>query len=249
MQPLLGTVWLGRSWRHLSSCGSTNDEAAAWALAGAPHGAVVVADHQERGRGRQGRVWHSESADSLYFSTVLRPPLVPMQVPPLTLCAGVAVAEALARFEVTPSLKWPNDLLIDGKKIAGILTEMSAADPRGRVDHVILGIGVNLNTETWPPELGELATSLRQARGGRSVDRAIFAATLCERLEHWYDRFISDGPSAVSQGWRRFAAFFGRRVRAGALEGVAESLDDDGALVLRLDDGQARRITSGEVHL
>ncbi len=173
-----------------------------------------------------------------------------MQVPPLTLTAGVAVAEALARFEVTPQLKWPNDLLVDGKKIAGILTEMSASDGRSQVDSVILGIGVNLNTDAaaaWPPELQALATSLRQARGGRPVDRALFVATLCERLEHWYERFLSDGPGAVAEGWRRFAAFFGQRVRAGLVEGVAESLDDDGALVLRLDDGKAHRITSGEV--
>lgn len=248
MQPLLGTSWLGQAWRYLPTCGSTNDEAAAWAVAGAPHGAVVVADQQTRGRGRQGRLWVSDSADNLYFSTVLRPPLVPVEVPPLTLAAGVAVAEAMTRFEVTPSLKWPNDLLLDGKKLAGILTEMSAADPRGVVSHVVLGIGVNLNAEAWPSELGDIATSLRLARGGRPVDRVLFAAALCERLEHWYQTFISDGPSAVATGWRRFATFFGRRVRAGTLEGIAESLDDDGALVLRLDDGRAHRITSGEVH-
>ncbi len=126
VQPRLATDWLGRAWRHLPTTGSTNDEAAAWARAGAPAGAVVVADAQTRGRGRLGRRWHSPSGASLYFSVVLRPPLPPHRVPPLTLAAGVAVAEALTALDITPQLKWPNDVLLDGKKVAGILTEMSS---------------------------------------------------------------------------------------------------------------------------
>jgi BirA family biotin operon repressor/biotin-[acetyl-CoA-carboxylase] ligase len=253
---LLGTGWVGRTWRHVAACGSTNDEAAAWARAGAPAGAVVTADAQERGRGRLGRRWHSPSGDSLYFSLVLRPALAPREVPPVTLAAGVAVAEALARFEVTPQLKWPNDLLLGGKKVAGILTEMASA--RDRIEHLVVGIGVNLNARAFPDEIRAIATSLAEARGlppertpDHTVDRALFAATLCERLEVWVERFVADGAPAVVEGWKRFAPFFGTRLKVsagrGALEGVAEDLEPDGALRLRLDDGRIERVIAGEV--
>jgi BirA family biotin operon repressor/biotin-[acetyl-CoA-carboxylase] ligase len=249
VKPLLATAWLGRAWRHLAVCGSTNDEAAAWARAGAPEGAVVVADAQERGRGRLGRAWHSPPGDSLYFSVVLRPRLPLERVPPLTLAAGVAVCEAVARFDVAPSLKWPNDLLASGRKLAGILTE--AASQRDRVEHVIVGIGVNLNNAAFPDELSSIATSLRQERGGRAVDRAAFAAVLCERLELHVERFVESGAAAVAAAWRRHAAFFGARVRVttglAPVVGRAEGIDDDGALLLRLDDGRLLRLHAGEL--
>jgi BirA family biotin operon repressor/biotin-[acetyl-CoA-carboxylase] ligase len=245
----LTTAWLGRAWRHLPSIGSTNDEAAAWARAGAPAGAVVVADELTRGRGRLGRRWHSPPGESLYYSVVLRPPLPPHRVPPLTLAAGVAVAEALVGLDIVPQLKWPNDVLIDGKKVAGILTEMSS--DLDRVHHVVVGIGVNLNTLAFPDELVAIATSAALARGGAAVGRADFAASLSARLEHWFDHFVSDGTAAVTAAWKQHARFFGRRVRVTAgrdvLEGLAEDLDDDGALRLRLDDGRVTRIIAGEV--
>jgi BirA family biotin operon repressor/biotin-[acetyl-CoA-carboxylase] ligase len=248
VQPRLVTHWLGRAWRHLPTTGSTNDEAAAWARAGAPAGAVVVADAQTRGRGRLGRRWHSPPGASLYFSVVLRPPLPPHRVPPLTLAAGVAVAEALTALDITPQLKWPNDVLLDGKKVAGILTEMSS--DLDRVHHVVVGIGVNLNTRDFPEELAAIATSAALVRG-LPVVRADFAAALCARLEHWVDRFVAEGASVVATAWKQHARIFGRRVRVTAgrdvIEGVAEDLDDDGALRLRLDDGRTTRVIAGEV--
>ena len=243
----LATAWLGRSWRALGECASTNDEAAAWARAGAPAGAVVVAETQTRGRGRQGRVWHSPPGAALFFSVVLRPPLPPMKVPPLTLAAGVALAETAARFEVMPSLKWPNDLLVDGRKAAGILTE--SACQGGRLEHVIVGIGVNLNVDQFPPELAEIATSLHRARG-RTIDRSELAAVLCERLEVWHDRFVAGGAGEVVGAWKSFARFFGRRVEVALgnerVAGVAEDLDEDGALRLRTERGIVR-VMAGEV--
>ncbi|HEX4456892.1 MAG TPA: biotin--[acetyl-CoA-carboxylase] ligase [Polyangia bacterium] len=248
VQPRLATDWLGRAWRHLPTTGSTNDEAAAWARAGAPAGAVVVADTQTRGRGRLGRRWHSPPGASLYCSVVLRPPLPPYRVPPLTLAAGVAVAEALTALDITPQLKWPNDVLLDGKKVAGILTEMSS--DLDRVHHVVVGIGVNLNTRDFPDELAAIATSAALVRGAPVV-RADFAAALCARLEHWFDRFVAEGPAVVAAAWKQHARIFGRRVRVTAgrdvLEGTAEDLEDDGALRLRLDDGRTTRVIAGEV--
>jgi BirA family transcriptional regulator, biotin operon repressor / biotin---[acetyl-CoA-carboxylase] ligase len=248
--PRLTTAWLGRAWRHHAIIGSTNDDAAAWARAtpGAPTGAVVVADAQEKGRGRLGRRWHSPPGESLYLSVVLRPPLPPHRVPPLTLAAGVAVAETLVAFDVTPSLKWPNDVQLDGKKVAGILTEMSA--DIDRVHHLVVGIGVNLNARAFPDELAAIATSVAIVRGA-SVSRSELVATLCARLENWFNQFVADGAAPVVAAWKQHARFFGRRVQVTSgrdrLEGVAEDLEDDGALRLRLDDGRAARIVAGEV--
>jgi BirA family biotin operon repressor/biotin-[acetyl-CoA-carboxylase] ligase len=244
----LESAWLGRAWRHFASCSSTNDEAAAWARAGAPAGAVVVADAQERGRGRLGRRWHSPPGASLYLSVVLRPPLLPHRVPPLTLAAGVAVAETLAEYDVAPALKWPNDVQLGGKKVAGILTEMSCE--LDRVQHIVVGIGVNLNVTAFPDELSAIATSLAHERGS-PVERAAFAARLCAHLEGWHDRFLADGAPAVVAGWKRFAAFFGRRITVTSgrdvIAGIAEDLDGEGALLLRRDDGDLARVISGEV--
>lgn len=248
--PKLTTSWLGRAWRHVARIGSTNDEAGAWARAGAAAGAVVVADEQTRGRGRLGRRWHSPPGQSLYLSVVLRPPLAPHRVPPVTLAAAVAVAETLVGCDVAPALKWPNDVLLDGKKVAGILTEMSA--DLDRVHHVVVGIGVNLNTVQFPDDLGAIATSVAESRG-TAVVRADFAAALCGRLEHWFDQFVADGAAPVVAAWKQHARFFGRRVHVSAgrdqLDGVAEDLEEDGALRLRLDDGRVTRIVAGEVQI
>jgi BirA family biotin operon repressor/biotin-[acetyl-CoA-carboxylase] ligase len=186
------------------------------------------------------------------LSVVLRPPLPPHRVPPLTLAAGVAVAEALvdalAAAGVAPALKWPNDVQLDGKKVAGILTEMSA--DVDHVHHLVVGIGVNLNARAFPDELAAIATSVAVARG-EPLGRAEFAAALCARLEYWFDRFIADGAPAIVAAWKQHARCFGRRVRVTAgrdvIEGVAEDLDDDGALRLRADDGRVVRIVAGEV--
>jgi BirA family biotin operon repressor/biotin-[acetyl-CoA-carboxylase] ligase len=184
----------------------------------------------------------------LYLSVVLRPPLPPHRVPPLTLAAAVAVAEAMVAFDVTPSLKWPNDVQLEGKKVAGILTEMSA--DFDRVHHLVVGIGVNLNARAFPEELAGLATSVALVRGA-PLSRAEFAARLCGRLEHWFNQFVAEGSAPVVAAWKQHARFFGRRVVVTAgrdrIEGVAEDLEDDGALRLRLDDGRTTRVVAGEV--
>jgi BirA family biotin operon repressor/biotin-[acetyl-CoA-carboxylase] ligase len=256
--PLLGTTWLGHAWWHLDRCDSTNDLAAAWARGEAaersgraPHGAVVVTEIQERGRGRQGRRWHQAPGESLAMSIVLRPPLPPARLPPITLVAGVAVAEAVARHDVRPRLKWPNDVLGGdggpggrGRKLAGILTEVAG-------DAVVVGIGVNLNVAVLPDEIAEIATTLQRERGGRAVDRALFAAALCERMEAWTERFIVEGPAPVVAAWRGHADFFGAPIAlvdgARRTEGIAEGLEDDGALRVRLADGRVVRVIAGEV--
>ncbi len=247
----LDSAWLGRPLRHLERCASTNDEAAAWArdpLAPAPAGAIVIAESQTKGRGRLGRTWHSPPRENLYFSTVLRPPLAPPAAPPLTLAAAVALAEAAEAEGATVELKWPNDLLLDGKKLAGILTEMSTSS--SRIQFVIVGIGVNLNTRAFPAELAARATSLSAALA-RTIDRAAFTATLCAALERWHDRLVAEGPAPILAAWKERARLFGTRVTVHAngapITGIAEDLDPDGALRLVADDGRRLRIIAGEI--
>jgi len=216
---------------------------------------VVVAEAQTAGRGRLGRTWHSPPGAGLAFSVVLRPDRPPAHIPPLTLLAGAAVAEALLRFGVAPTLKWPNDVQLrvgDGtpKKVAGILTEM--ATEGDRVGHVVVGIGLNVNgagADFPPPELADRATSLQLALG-RPLDRAAVLAAVLDQLEIAYDAFRADGPPAAVARWTRHAAL-GVRCRVlvdGAqLEGVALGIDADGALRLAGDDGRVHRVLSGEI--
>ncbi|MEK6608085.1 MAG: biotin--[acetyl-CoA-carboxylase] ligase [Myxococcota bacterium] len=248
VEPLLETRWLGRQWHWHDEVGSTNDEARALAEAGAPHGAVVVAEAQTRGRGRLGRAWHSPPRAGLHLSALLRPTIAPGEAPPITLAAGLAVAEAVEGSGLPDvRLKWPNDVRAGGRKLAGILTELAAeAD---RIRFLVVGIGVNVNTESFPVELDESATSLRLALG-RPVDRAIFTADLCRRLERWVDLFLADGAAPILAAFRARAEL-GRPVRVDTgtrvVDGVSEDVDDAGALLVRTPDGAIVRVTSGDV--
>jgi BirA family biotin operon repressor/biotin-[acetyl-CoA-carboxylase] ligase len=188
-----GARWIGRELVLADDTASTNDDAMARGRAGGAHGLVVIADTQSKGRGRQGHVWHSPPGENLYLSVLLRLDVAPLRVPPLTLAAGVAVADAVNALGVRASLKWPNDVLVerDGayRKVAGILTEMST---RGmRADAIVVGIGLNVNTEAFPPEL-PLASSLRREAGGAAFDRADVAARVLVALEERVDRFIAE---------------------------------------------------------
>ena len=247
----LRTRWLGHPCEVVGSCASTNDLGAERARAGAAEGLVIVSDQQSSGRGRLGRQWFSPRGDNLYLSILLRPQRPAVQIPPLTLLAGAALAEALAGFNVTPRLKWPNDLQlpINGqpRKAAGILTEMVSEG--GRVSHVVVGIGLNVNGVTFPPELAGLATSLALARGG-PVDRVAVLCALLASFEEAYDRFREEGPAVAVTRWTAHAAL-GTRCRVTIdgqpVVGVALGLDPDGALRVRDDDGRVLRVISGEI--
>lgn len=240
LPPSLQTKWLGRAWRHLASCESTNDEARAWAERGAPHGAVVTSDRQTRGRGQRGRVWHSE-VKNLYYSVVLRPTWTMAEAPPLTLAVGVALCEAARWFDSRATLKWPNDVLIDGKKIAGILTE-GRAEGAG-FSHIVVGVGCNLGEQAFPDELAAIATWL-------DADRSAFTATLCAALEARYEQLARGERAAILADWQARSSIFGRQTTvstpSGPIVGTPEALDDDGALCLRTAGGVVR-IVSGEL--
>jgi BirA family biotin operon repressor/biotin-[acetyl-CoA-carboxylase] ligase len=248
---LLATARMGRRCEVVAICASTNDRLAALARAGAPEGQLVLADAQTGGRGRLGRTWHSPAGESLYLSLLLRPSLTPATLPPLTLLAGVAVADALAAAGVAPVVKWPNDVLLpDGagtRKVAGILTEM--ATERERIRHVVLGIGINVNAVTFPPELANRAGSLRLATG-RPHDRGALAAAVLNAFEPAYDELMTAGAQRCLERFRARAGL-PRPCRlerdGGALEGVAIDVEVDGALLVRDAAGAVHRVMSGEI--
>lgn len=219
-------------------------QAVAFALAGegAPDRTVVVADHQTAGRGRFGRRWHDEPGASLLVSILLRPRLEPSRLPLLSYAAAVALAEALqAAAGLAGRLKWPNDVLVDGRKIAGILLESRI----GPVPAVVVGIGVNVAQRAFPPDLAPRVTSVALA-GGRSADREILLAALLERFDAWRGRLEGEGFAAVRERWLALSDTLGRRVRVDGRVGIAVDLDAEGALVLR-DGATLHRVIAGEM--
>lgn len=245
----LATRWLGRAYEWHPLCASTSDLAAERARAGAPAGLVICADAQTGGRGRLGRRWHSPAGENLYFSLLLRPTRPASEIPPLTLLAGAAVARAVAPLGVSPRLKWPNDVqLVDGeghrRKLAGVLTEMASAGDR--VEHVVVGVGLNVNATAFPAELADRATSLRSALG-RPIDRAGVLAAVLNAFEPLYDEFERRGPPVAVEAFAAYASLPERCRVDDRLQGVALGVDPDGALRLRDDAGQIHRVISGEV--
>lgn len=251
VRPHLEARWMGSRIEARDGCGSTNDEASALAVAGAHAGTVVVAESQSAGRGRLKRQWHSPSGKNIYLSAILRPNLPPTRVSVLTLASAVAVAQAIkSTCGVAATLKWPNDLYLDGRKVCGILTEMSA-DPE-TVRWIVVGIGINVNTETFPAPLDETATSLA-IRTNTSIHRPHLAAAVLNGLETWHDECVRKGSAPVLQAWREWPNILGLNVSVTApgttekITGVARDLDTDGALLLESDEGRLERIISGDV--
>lgn len=241
--------WLGCQRLELEECGSTNDEAARLARAGARHGTVVTARAQRTGRGREGRAWASPRDSGLYLSAVIRPPLPLVDVPPMTLAIGIGLCDAARAMGADAVLKWPNDALVHGKKLAGVLVE--AHSQGHRLDAVIVGIGVNLAGGGLPPELAATATSLAEAVGA-PVDRAGFIEQLLAHVERWIDRYIASGLAVIAPAWHdRMAIGISARATVAGLTlcGEVAGLDGDGALLLRDGGGQVHRVRSGDVEV
>jgi BirA family transcriptional regulator, biotin operon repressor / biotin---[acetyl-CoA-carboxylase] ligase len=240
-----------REIHHYYKIGSTNVTAMEAAAAGAPEGSVFLAEEQTAGRGRGANQWHSARSTGIYCSTVLRPNLPPSEALMLSLAAGLAVHSAVRAIDpgLQPDLKWPNDLLLDGKKFCGILVEMNAEATRVR--HMVVGIGINVNQVKFPDDLCEVATSLRLA-SGREWSRVELAAALLKSLDREYHDLVSK-PSAREAVLRRFTEHSsyvrGREVRIeenGEFEGISEGLDPRGFLQVRTAHG-VRTVLSGTV--
>jgi len=231
--------------------GSSNADAFRLAAEGAEEGTVVLADCQLAGKGRLGRRWESPAGVNLYCSVVLRPQLPPYEAPQLTFLSAVAVARTIqASTGLRASIKWPNDLLMNGRKVAGLLNEMHAETDR--IGFVILGIGVNLNmrADQFPSDLRSPATSL-MLESGSPVLRQAFTVRLLQELDREYTRFKLCGFGPVREEWACYCNAFGREVRVdaglGCLQGAFAGIDHDGALLMTLSDGRTERILSGDV--
>ena len=248
VQPLLPPGSLGEAgWVYVPQCGSTNVEAVALARTGAPHGMVVVAEQQGAGRGRRGRVFESPPG-GLYLSVVLRPPLPPQQAFRLTLCGALAVQRAVAAHGVAALVKWPNDVMVAGRKLSGVLTELSA--DAERIQHAVVGVGVNADTraDQFPEALRGVATSLRMETG-QPVPRVGLLVDVLAQMTAWYRQSLGNFP-AVIEAARRCSHTLGQKIRVtdgdAVVEGEAVDLDDEGALLVRTAHG-VRRIFSGDV--
>lgn len=246
----LGEYEIGKKIIHYFLTDSTNTVALGFAAEGAPHGTVVVAEEQSGGRGRFGRSWHSEKSSGIYVSIILRPALAPACAPILTLMAGLAARQAVESASgIAPDIRWPNDLMLNNKKMGGILTEMSAE--LDRIHFVVIGIGLNVNHREMPLDLKPIATSLR-IESGRSCSRIHLLAALLKEMQHFYSMLIEEGSAAITKQWESASSFArGKRIRvrlnSGETFGTTQGLESNGALRVRYDDGREEALISGEV--
>jgi len=242
---------VGREIHVFQETTSTNDIAARLAQGGSKEGAVVFAESQTKGRGRMGRAWISPAGKGLWFTVLLRPKIAPQATTQLTAAAATALCRAVTlQTGMTPEIKWPNDILIHGRKIAGILTEMSAE--LDQVQEVLLGVGMDVNLEEadFPGNLLRRATSLR-IETGQKINRAELAVAILRELDRDY-QVVSKGQfQRLAQQWEERCTTLGCQVaiRVGerVIRGRAESLDDDGALLIRGSHGHLERIVGGDV--
>lgn len=249
--PLLKTKWMGKRIHHFQTIDSTNSKAYQFGLNGAAEGEVVISESQEKGRGRLGRQWFSPPCLNLYLSVILRPNIPPHQAPLMTVMAAVAAADAIRNFSgLLPLIKWPNDILLRGRKVAGLLNEIHSE--MDRIHFVILGIGVNLNTDekTFSKEIRSIATSLK-IEMGQMVSRRDFLLTLLLELEKWYSIFLEQGGPVLLDAWRDRADIKGRSVRVTSfgetVTGRAIDIDSEGALILETAEGKQKTVRAGDV--
>src|SRR5258707_7850262 len=227
---------LGRPLTLVPVTTSTNDDAKRAAHEGAPSGAAFVADSQTRGRGRLGRTWHSPPGENLYASFVLRPSLDPRRAPLVTLASGLAVADAIEPLVAggRVALKWPNDVLVDGRKIAGVLSEAHFGAEGG--SWIVVGIGINVRTRSFPADIAWPATSLILA-GATSPDRSALFVELASALSRRLDALEKDDPSTLIDAFAAKDALRGRSITVDGAPAIAIGIDRDGALRIRRPDG------------
>lgn len=249
--PGIRTNRIGRAIRVKDATESTNDDLWQMGVQGAEEGTVVIAEMQRAGKGRRGRQWVSPANRNLYMSVLLRPPFPPADAGRVTLMAGVVVCEAIRGvFSLQAQIKWPNDVLLAGKKAAGILAEMHAEQES--IHFLVLGIGVNLNMgrDLFPEDLRYPATSV-QLEAGRPVKRLPFVRRLLECLDRGYERLLHDRSGAVVREWNRYCAhpdaWLEANTAAGTVRGRFRGLDEEGSLLLESAAGRMEKVRAGDV--
>ena len=247
---LYGTPFARRIY-HFFKVDSTNSVAMQLGESGEPHGAVVLAEEQTAGRGRAGRSWASEKSAGIYCSILLRPPIPPAHAPLLTLVAGLAARDAAAEdLDALPDIRWPNDVLVGGRKFCGILTEMHAEPDR--IHYAVVGIGINVNQSKMPADLAAIATSLR-IENGKTHSRFELLIRLLQYFDRYYNQFLADGALPMLRRFAQVSSYYeGKRVRittaTESFTGVTAGLEPSGVLRVARDDGRGTEaVLSGDV--
>lgn len=243
LQKRLNTIRIGHPLKVLPQTDSTSEEIRRDLTL--PEGTVVISDLQTHGRGRQGRTWHSESGTGLYLSILLKPLLPPENLHFITLMAGVATVSAIQQNGAKQArLKWPNDILLNGKKLSGILCEHIPGKA------VIVGIGINMNQTQFPSDIQDIATSMKMETGN-SINRADLILSLLKNLDCGYEEYLNGNKQSLLQKWTSNTDMFGKTVtvhqKGVSITGIAMSLDSDGRLILQTSDGETHILGSGEL--
>lgn len=242
------TRWLGRQVCFYDETDSTNERAKQAAVGGTEDGTLFVADMQTSGKGRRGRQWNSPAGSNIYFTLLLKPKFPPDKASMLTLLMAYAVWQGVAQY--TPcGIKWPNDIVVKGRKVCGILTEMSVE--QGRIQHVVIGVGINVGRQEFAPELGEKATSLEQ-ECGQSISKTELLVDILAKFEAEYEKFIDvQDLSGIREAYNACLVNCDRDVRVlepkGEYNGIARGITDTGELLVELADGSVEAVYAGEV--
>lgn len=250
IESLMNTTWAGKKVVYYDETDSTNNQAKAYGEKGEAHGTLFVADMQASGKGRRGRVWVSPAGSSIYMTILLHPDVLPTKAPQLTLVMAMAVAEGIRKVTgLETKIKWPNDIIVHGRKVCGILTEMSTEIDY--INYVVIGVGINVNQETFPEEIRDTATSLK-IETGSSVRRSVLIATIMECFEQFYEVFMTtEDLSGLQERYNAMLVNLGREVRVlepgNEYEAHALGINRTGELIVRTVDGQEKEIYAGEV--
>lgn len=247
---LVDTKWAGKNVIYYDETDSTNNRAKEAGNNKEPHGTLFVADMQMAGKGRRGRVWKSPSGSSIYMTILLYPDIPPVKAPQLTLIMAIAVAEGIREITgLETKIKWPNDIVVNGKKICGILTEMSTEIDY--INHVVIGIGINVNMESFPEDIAKTATSLR-IEAGKEFRRFELIAAIMEHFEKAYEAVCEAGSlKPIMEDYNRLLVNCGRRVRVlepeHEYDALALGIDKTGELQVECEDGSRKSVFAGEV--
>lgn len=248
----LDTKFMGKSIISYKKVDSTNTVAYGLAEDGASEGTVILAEEQAKGKGRRGRLWASPSKGGIYMSCVLRPGILPSEISKITLLAAVAAAKSIRQVTgLNAMIKWPNDILVNNKKICGILTEMKAE--QDRIHFIVIGIGINVNTpcRLLPKGASSLKDEMRPRAKSGSISRIEFTRKLLENLESEYLSLKKNGFNPIIEEWKHYSTMLGARIKVTApdrtFEGQVYDIDDQGALVVRLESGVLERVSSGDI--
>jgi len=252
IKSILKTKRLGKNIKHFDDLVSTNIEAKQLAASGAEEGTIVVSEAQNGGRGRLSRGWYSPAHKGIWFSIILRPTLLPQDAPKCTLMAAVAITKAIDKITgIKCGIKWPNDILYNGKKLVGILTEMNA-EMEG-INYIVIGTGINVNIEKdeVPDELKDIVMSLSQIAGER-IDRLALLAEMLVQLEVIYDEALTNGFGKILEEWRKYSITLGQEVNVigsdKTFAGLAMDIDADGALLVKTET-EVKRVLAGDVSI